>query len=99
MTVDTLPVWEEQLAARVEAAITRLHTEQARWDRQDFASTTAVTLLQMTPPTGSGEHAAGIAEGLRMAARTVLRLAGVDTGQTANPDDSGRDRMGADHRD
>lgn len=76
-TIDIPALTDERIEASVERAVARLCAEQDFWDRADFASAAALALLQMRPLTESGEKAEGIAEGLAMAARTILRLAGV----------------------
>lgn len=80
MTLIDIPaLTDERIDACVERAIGRVCADRDRWDRADFASEAALALLQMRPPTDAGEKAEGISEGLEMAARTILRLAGIPT--------------------
>ncbi len=69
----------QELDARIKRAVRSYHSRAEDIVRADLAATAAATFLQMRPPAGTGERAAGVSEGLEMAVRTLLRLAGVDT--------------------
>ena len=88
MTVDVpLPALAgEQMEARIERALRYYHRNQEAIVCSDFAASVASTLLEMRPLAESGDKAAGISEGLEMAARTILRLAGAPTDQETPSD-------------
>ena len=89
MTIlDVSAVATGELEARVQRAVRSYHHGQEQIVRADLAATAALAFLQMRPPAGEGERAAGIAEGLEIAVRTLLRLAGVDTPD--NPEEISR---------
>lgn len=66
------------LEDRIQRAVRSYHHRSEDIVRADLAATVAHALLQMRPPADAGDRAAGITEGLEMAVRTLLRLAGVD---------------------
>ncbi|GGK61961.1 hypothetical protein Sme01_03850 [Sphaerisporangium melleum] len=88
MTVLDVSVADEELEARIKRAVRSYHRRGEVIVRADFAATVSHALLQMRPPKDAGERAAGISEGLEMAVRTLLRLAGVDTPD--NPEEAPR---------